>query len=308
MSAGRYAPSPSGALHMGSLLAALGSYLQARGQGARWLLRIDDLDTPRVVAGADRRILDALTVFGFRWDGDVLYQSARRAAYACALDALLATGRAFECGCTRREAQAGVKGIEGPIYPGTCRDGLPPGRLSRSLRLRVDESPLCFVDAIQGRHCQILSRDIGDFVIRRADGIAAYQLATVLDDAHQGVSEVVRGADLLSSTPRQMALQRNLGLPVLSYGHLPVLVDADGQKLGKSRGALGLSADAIADQLWCCLDLLGQNPPDTIRDAAVPRVMRWAIDNWNIELVPRVQTLDAQVYQRSSSQRSGFAQ
>lgn len=283
---GRFAPSPSGALHLGSLVAALASYLQARAQGGCWLLRIDDVDTPRVKTGADRLILEALERFGLRWDGQPLYQSARRSVYAGALDELKASGHAFDCGCTRREAQSGPIGLEGPIYPGTCRAGIPGDRAPRSVRFRVGADAPAFQDRVQGYRHQSLGRDIGDFVIRRADGITAYQLATVLDDAAQGVTEVVRGADLLSSTPRQIALQGALGLATPGYAHLPVLLDTAGEKLSKSTFAAALTADAPAGQLHRCLVLLGQQPPHSLAHASIGRVLRWATDNWSLAAVP----------------------
>ena len=289
--AGRYAPSPSGPLHLGSLLAAVGSYLQARAQDASWRLRIDDVDTPRVVAGAAAAICDTLRVFGLRWDGPVVYQSARRSAYAAAIARLQAGGAAFDCGCTRREAQAGITGLEGRIYPGTCRGGLAPGRSPRSVRIRVDDRPIEFVDQVQGVYRQTLSRDIGDFVISRADGVTAYQLATVVDDAACGAGEIVRGADLLSSTPRQILLQQRLGLARPAYAHLPVLVDAHGEKLGKSNGALALDRVSPGLQLWRCLALLGQQPPNRLREAAPARLLRWGCDNWSLEKVPSIMAL-----------------
>lgn len=284
---GRFAPSPSGPLHLGSLLAALASYLQARAQGGRWLLRIDDVDTPRVKSGAERRIVQALNHYGLRWDGTILRQSTREAAYGRAIDRLKALRSAFDCGCTRREARAGKPGLEGPIYPGTCRGGLPEGRTPRSVRFRVDDRTLCIDDRIQGLYRQTLDCDIGDFVIRRADGIVAYQLATVLDDHEQVVTEIVRGADLLSSTPRQLAIYQALDFPIPHYAHLPLLVDGAGEKLGKSTGAPPLDGQEPARQLFHCLDLLGQQPPDLLRATSVGRVLRWATDNWSLEAVPR---------------------
>ncbi|MES1953506.1 tRNA glutamyl-Q(34) synthetase GluQRS [Salinisphaera hydrothermalis] len=284
---GRYAPSPTGPLHFGSLIAALASFCQARGQGGRWLLRIDDLDHPRVVAGAERAIRDTLADFGLVHDGPVLYQSERRVAYAEAVEHLKNTGFAFDCGCTRREARDGPVGLEGPIYPGTCRNGLPPGREARSVRLRVQRERIELLDHFQGRYGQDLAADIGDFVIRRADGITAYQLATVLDDQAQGVTDVIRGADLLSSTPRQIWIHRCLGWAPPTYGHIPVVVDADGEKLGKSTGALALDPAARQEQLIECLAMLGQMPPASLETRSVPGVLRWAVDNWEASRVPR---------------------
>jgi glutamyl-Q tRNA(Asp) synthetase len=288
---GRYAPSPSGPLHLGSLLAAVASFVHARAQGGAWRLRIDDLDTPRVVPGAATAIGATLAAFGLRWDGPVLYQSRRHPAYDAALRELQAAGFAFDCGCTRREARAGPAGLEGPIYPGTCRNGIRPGRAPRSVRLKVDTAAIAFEDIVQGGYRQDLARDIGDFVIRRGDGITAYQLATVVDDAALAVTETVRGADLLSSTPRQMLLQRRLHLPAPRYAHVPVLVDAQGRKLGKSTGAAALDPSRVTAQLWYCLTCLGQQPSDALRDTSSARLLAWAVDNWQIENVPRVPTL-----------------
>ncbi|MES1947741.1 glutamyl-Q tRNA(Asp) ligase [Salinisphaera sp. C84B14] len=284
---GRFAPSPSGALHIGSLVAALSSFLQARAQGGRWLLRMDDLDTPRVEPGAAARILDALRFFQLEWDDEVLYQDGRRPAYRLAIERLKHAGLAFDCGCTRREARSGRVGIEGPIYPGTCRAGLPAGRHARSVRFRVGGQLVRVADAVQGIYEQRLDRDIGDFVIRRADGIVAYQLATVLDDAYQGVTEVVRGADLLSSTPRQIALQHALGVDTPRYAHVPVVVDPAGEKLGKSTGAIPLRPEKPGAQLTRCLVWLGQRPPETLWDASARRVLNWGVDNWSLDRVPK---------------------
>src|SRR5699024_1759174 len=187
---------------------------------------------------------------------------------------------------SRREVAAGPMGLEGPIYPGTCRKGLPVGRQPRSARLAVMDTDITLNDGIQGPYTQNLSRDIGDFVIKRADGIVAYQLATVIDDNHQGISEVVRGADLLSSTPRQIWIYRCLGFPEPRYAHVPVLVDVDGEKLGKSTGAKPLDSRNCNMQLWDCLELLGQRPPANLKIASVKRILRWAVDNWNIGEVP----------------------
>lgn len=288
---GRYAPSPTGPLHLGSLFAALASYLDARSQGGRWLLRIDDLDTPRVVPGAAERLIDTLAAYGLESDDQPLYQNDRRQAYRSAVDQLCRDDRAFACGCTRREAQAGPMGPEGPIYSGTCRNGLPAGREARSIRSRVGPGRLHLSDRVQGAITQDLAEAVGDFVIRRADGIAAYQLATVLDDAAQGVTEVVRGADLLYSTPRQIHLQRCLGLPEPGYAHVPVLVDANGCKLSKSNGALALSPTRRAADLYRCLKWLGQTPEAGLESCGVADVIDWATAHWQPTLIPSVATL-----------------
>ena len=279
---GRFAPSPTGPLHLGSLLAAVGSYLDARAAGGNWLLRMEDLDPPREMAGAADGILRSLERLGFEWHGPVLYQSSRLAAYAQAADRLRAAGAAFPCACTRSEiADSAVHGLEGPIYPGTCRGGLPPGREGRALRLKVPDETLCFDDGLQGRVCQALARDIGDFIVRRADGCYAYQLAVVVDDAWAGITHVVRGADLLLSTPRQILLQRRLGLPSPVYLHLPVLVDAAGEKLSKQTQAAPVDSLPGPEALWRCLHLLRQAPPEALRHASIRETWEWATGHWD---------------------------
>src|SRR3954469_4836970 len=225
MYTGRFAPSPTGPLHMGSLIAALASWLDARAAGGRWLVRMEDLDRPRVLPGADDAILDALSRLGLQWDGEVVYQSKRHDLYRRALERL--GPHTYWCGCSRREIADSSLGLAtdgAPIYPGTCRDGLPRAR--RALRVRTSSALIAFDDRLQGQQAQVLERDIGDFVLYRADGLFAYQLAVVVDDAAQGISDVVRGADLLDSTARQICLQRLLGVPTPRYLHVPVAVDA----------------------------------------------------------------------------------
>lgn len=219
---GRFAPSPTGRLHFGSLIAATGSYLQARSQGGRWLVRIDDLDPPRQQPGASAHILRTLEAYGLHWDGEVVYQSRRTSVYLHALEKLLDTGHAYHCDCSRKDVDArGRIGPFGLVYPGTCRArGLSSGR-GRSLRLRTHDRPISFDDALQGHYGQRLESEVGDFIVRRADGLIAYHLAVVVDDAAQGVTQVARGADLLDSTPRQIHLQQLLGLPTPDYLHLP---------------------------------------------------------------------------------------
>lgn len=281
---GRYAPSPTGPLHFGSLVAAVGSYLDARAHGGRWLLRMEDLDPPREVPGAADGILRSLEDFGFRWDGEVLYQSRRQEAYAAAAAELLKFGQAFPCACSRSEiADSGVHGLEGPIYPGTCRRGLPPGREARALRLRVPDRDIGFDDGAQGYTHQNLSRDIGDFIIRRADGCYAYQLAVVVDDAFQGVTDVVRGADLLLSTPRQLLLQELLGLPWPRYLHLPVVLNRAGEKLSKQTHARPLEGQEPGPLLWQALAFLHQAPPEALRTASIDEIWPWAQSHWRRE-------------------------
>jgi glutamyl-Q tRNA(Asp) synthetase len=237
---GRFAPTPSGALHFGSLIAALGSFLDARAQGGEWHLRIDDLDPPRVVPGSAEGILHALERFGFEWDGPVVYQSQRGDAYAAALQRLIDVGQMYACDCTRKHLKENARiGVDGPVYPGTCRARHLP--LQGALRLRVPETRIVFDDLLAGRVACDVAQECGDFVLRRADGVYAYQLAVTVDDAELGVSHVVRGADLLASAPRQIVLQQALGYSTPAYLHLPVALNSDGGKLSKQTLAAPLS-------------------------------------------------------------------
>jgi len=242
---GRFAPSPTGPLHAGSLVAALASYLDARAHHGRWLVRIEDIDEGRSVPGAAEAILALLERLGMHADGEVVWQSRRKHLYQAAAERIAA--HTYPCGCNRREiadSRLGFAPDGAAIYPGTCRHGLPQGRAMRSLRLRVPEpgyDVVGFTDRFAGEVVQRLSSESGDFVLKRADGFWAYQLAVVVDDAEQGVTDVVRGADLLDSTPRQIFLQRVLGVPTPRYLHVPVVRNADGEKLSKQTGALALA-------------------------------------------------------------------
>ncbi len=287
---GRFAPSPTGPLHFGSLVAAVGSYLDARTRGGEWLLRMEDVDTPRNVQGAADGILRTLAQFGFAWDGPVLYQSTRGEAYAAALADLRERGRVFGCACSRKEIvdSARRQAIDGgPAYPGTCRGGLPAGQAARAWRLRVDEQPVAFEDRLQGRIEQQLERDVGDFVLLRADGLYAYQLAVTVDDAFQGISDVVRGADLLASTPRQIWLQRCLGVATPHYAHLPVAANAAGEKLSKQTLAPALDAAQAAATLVAALNFLGQGAPAALCNATPAEVWSWAMAHWDFAAIPR---------------------
>jgi glutamyl-Q tRNA(Asp) synthetase len=263
---GRFAPSPTGPLHLGSLVAAVGSWLFARSAGGSWIVRIEDLDEGREVAGAADEILHALDVFGLEHDGQIVRQSDRTELYEEALARLRESGLVFPCACTRAElarvasAPASEDPSE-PVYPGTCRAGLPPGRGERSVRFRAPSGTIRFDDAVFGPREQDVAAEVGDFVLRRADGFFAYQLAVVVDDAAQRITQVVRGADLLGSTARQIALGRALGLPRVEYAHLPLVVDKDGAKLGKRHGALPLASldeEQVRASLGRALAILGQ--------------------------------------------------
>lgn len=291
---GRFAPSPTGPLHFGSLVAALGSYLDARSAGGDWLLRIEDVDQPRTVAGAADAILRTLERLGFEWDGEVVVQSKRFDAYHAALTRLQAVGDVYPCACSRSAiaalgTQASVDG--GLLYPGTCRDGLAPGQAARAWRLRVPDREFAFVDRIQGECRQNLARDVGDFVLFRADGQYAYQLAVVIDDAAQGVNAIVRGVDLLASTARQLWLLECLGQPAPSYAHLPVVVNAQGEKLSKQTLAPAIDPVRGGALLSAALRLLGHAPPADLVGAAPAELLRWAIGAWDIGRVPAVRAI-----------------
>jgi glutamyl-Q tRNA(Asp) synthetase len=247
---GRFAPSPTGPLHFGSLVAAAGSYLDARAQGGRWLVRIEDVDAPRTVPGAAGEILRALEAYALEWDGEVVYQSRRTEAYRQALDRLRTAGRAFACGCSRKNLEEGR-------YPGTCRAGVARGRNARTWRFLVEDAEIAFEDRRCGWHRENLYKTCGDFVLLRADGCFAYQLAVVVDDAWQGVTDVVRGEDLLDSTPRQLALYQALGWDPPRYLHLPVAKDAHGVKLSKQTGAPAVDPRGDAATLAEALRFLG---------------------------------------------------
>ncbi|NKN32272.1 tRNA glutamyl-Q(34) synthetase GluQRS [Marichromatium bheemlicum] len=282
---GRFAPSPTGPLHFGSLVTAVASHADARAHGGEWLVRIEDLDRPREVAGAAQAILDTLAAFGMHHDGPVCYQHDRLAAYDAALAQLAARGLTYPCGCSRAEvARHGHRGSEGTIYPGTCRAGLPPGRTPRTIRMRTDEAVIAFDDRVFGRRSQHLEREVGDFVLHRADAIHAYQLAVVVDDAWQGIDQVVRGADLLDSTPRQIWLQRALGLPLPHYAHLPLVLDPEGRKLSKRLAAAPVDPAAPLPALHRAWAFLGQPPPPP--DCTLQRFWEHAITHWRIERVP----------------------
>lgn len=284
---GRFAPSPTGALHFGSLVAAVGSFLDARAHGGRWLLRIEDVDTPRTVAGAAEDILATLARFGLEWDGEVVWQSRRTAAYAEALELLKAAGAAYPCACTRRDLAAQPLARDGSRrYPGTCRTGLPHGREGRAWRVRA-EGLIRFDDAIQGEQEIDLAADAGDYVVKRADGLFAYQLAVVIDDSEAGVTHVVRGADLLDSTARQIHLLGLLGHPVPAYAHLPLATNAAGEKLSKQTLARAIDAHPPQAALLAALRFLGQNPPDALTRAPLAELWQWAHAHWTIATVPR---------------------
>lgn len=289
---GRFAPSPTGPLHFGSLVAAVGSYLDAKHHQGIWLVRMEDLDTPRCVAGAADDILRTLDVFGLKSDEPMMFQSQRTAAYELALQQLKESGAAYPCCCTRKEiADSGLHGIEGFVYPGTCRSGMTHQRSTPAWRVTTDQHDIEFDDALQGLLSQKLETEIGDFVVKRADGLFAYQLAVVVDDATQGITHVVRGADLLNSTPRQIHLQRMLGLSTPAYMHLPVAVNEAGEKLSKQTLAAPVDVSQPVVTLVRVLDFLKQEPPKSLADGDVGTVLEWAVAHWDAKKLLGVKTL-----------------
>lgn len=291
---GRFAPSPTGPLHFGSLAAAVASYLDARSRGGEWLVRIEDLDPPRVVPGADADILRTLAACGMRWDGAIVRQSTRFDAYHAALHRLRALGLIYPCACSRREiADSALAGVEGAVYPGICRGGIAAGKAAHALRIDTRGASIAFDDAVQDEVRQNLETGVGDFVLYRAGRVFAYQLAVVVDDAEQGITDVVRGADLLASTPRQVYLQRLLGHATPRYAHVPVAVDAGGEKLSKQTRALAVDVAAPLPALIAALRFLGQNPPHELSAATPAALWIWATANWRLERVPRAALLAA---------------
>lgn len=286
---GRFAPSPTGPLHFGSLVAAVGSYLEARLHHGRWLVRMEDLDTARTMPGAADDILLTLERFGLHWDEEVIYQSQRTAAYNAAFHQLQAIGAVYPCACTRKEiADSALIGIEGPVYPGACRNGLPAGREERAWRVHTDNTSVEFDDTLQGRISQQLETEIGDFVVKRADGLYAYQLAVVVDDEFQGITHVVRGADLLASTPRQIHLQHLLGYAVPHYMHLPVALNAQGEKLSKQTLATPIDSNNPVPDLLHVLRFLKQYPPAELTEYSIDEILSWAVTHWNSEPLQRI--------------------
>jgi glutamyl-Q tRNA(Asp) synthetase len=280
MYVGRFAPSPTGPLHFGSLVAALASYMEARSAKGKWLLRMEDLDKPREQPGAADAILRTLDALGLHWDGAVEYQSRRIARYRAAMDQL--ENHTYPCGCTRSEMADSALAIDGArVYGGTCRGGLPPGKAVRSVRVRA-AGEIRFTDRVQGDQSQVLERDVGDFVLCRADGQFAYQLAVVVDDADQGVTDVVRGADLLDSTARQIHLQRLLGYSTPRYFHVPVAVNAGGEKLSKQTGAEPVAGEQRSDALRRAFAFLGQAATDDLAEG---------LRTWDASRIPRRRAL-----------------
>jgi glutamyl-Q tRNA(Asp) synthetase len=304
---GRFAPSPTGPLHFGSLITAIASFCDARAAGGEWIVRIEDVDLPRSRPAAERAILAALERYGFAWDGPVVRQSERTANYQAALDRLRSSGDAYPCACTRRELATAPIGADGErVYPGTCRDGIPAAhaqRSQRAWRLRTGVVRIEWRDRLLGPHAQDLANDVGDFVVKRADDLFAYQLAVVVDDAAQNITHVVRGADLLLSTPRQILVQQRLGYPTPSYLHVPIALNAAGEKLSKQTHAAPLADDPLPTLLaaWRFLDQ--PLPAGDAEPASSAEFWQWAIGAWNPARLPPVPMLPAPPAFRSAPSR-----
>ena len=292
---GRFAPSPTGPLHFGSLVTAVGSYLDAKSRHGVWLVRMEDLDTPRCLTGADKNILDTLAVFGLVSDEPVLYQSRRTAAYESALLQLQKMNATYLCDCSRKAITESAQiGIEGAIYPGTCRHRISINHNHSASRVRTDQlAEIRFEDRLQGNIHQLIESEIGDFVVKRADGLFAYQLAVVVDDAFQGITDVVRGCDLLTSTARQIALQNLLNLPTPRYAHLPIAVNVAGEKLSKQTLANPVDAEHPVATLWQVLEFLQQQPPINLRRQSLAALWQWALENWRSEHLVGLRSLPA---------------
>jgi len=291
---GRFAPSPTGPLHFGSLIAAVSSYLDARHNEGEWLLRMEDLDPPREIPGAADDILRTLEALGMHWNGPVVYQSQRGHYYDDALAILERSAHVYGCACTRKEiADSSMQPGAGNIYPGTCRSGIPQGRTARSIRVRVCENEITIRDRLQGKLLQRLDKEVGDFIVRRADRLVAYQLAVVVDDAEQEISHIVRGADLFDSTPRQVYLQQLLGYPLPAYLHIPVAVNDSNEKLAKQTHAQAIEPRDWLAILCDVLAFLNQPLPESVEDANQVEFWQWAIEHWNTGSLPATRSITA---------------
>lgn len=285
---GRFAPSPTGPMHFGTLIAAVASYLQAKVNQGKWLVRMEDVDTMRNVKGADTQLLNSLQAFGFVWDNDVLYQTTCNDGYQRALEQLDQQNLVFPCACSRKHLSTQKEYQNSGVYPGTCRENSLPFEDEHAIRLKVNDTVIKFSDEVMGLQQENLATMSGDFVIKRRDGLFAYQLAVVVDDALQGVTEVVRGADLLDSTARQIYLQRCLGYPTPAYLHLPLALGADGDKLSKLTAAEAVDDQHPVTAIVDALNHLGQQAPETLKKNSLDECWAWAIKNWNPHNIPRI--------------------
>ncbi len=295
---GRFAPSPTGPLHFGSLLTAVASYLDAKHNSGTWLVRMDDLDPPREIPGAADSILSTLDAYGLHWDGKVVYQSQRHDLYEAAVHLLLTNKQAFYCTCSRKQLaeHAHQQGQQTPpTYPGTCREQHSPPNMPSSIRLAVEDAqhPIGINDQLQGRFCQNLITDVGDFIIKRKDLLYAYHLAAVIDDHWQKISHIVRGIDLLDSTPRQCYLQQLLGFKEPHYAHLPVVVNNQGQKLSKQTFAQAIETTQCSLVLWSAISTLGLKPPTSLQHEPPEAILKWGTLAWNPKALINVTRINA---------------
>lgn len=288
---GRFAPSPTGLLHFGSLLAATASYLQARSQDGEWWLRIEDIDPPREVEGASKQILKILKDYGFCWD-NLSYQSKRLERYQHYYEELISRDLVYDCGCTRK--QIAFNNIESNkpsgFYPGNCREGLK-GKIARSVRLKIPQTPISIKDAIQGEHQICLAQTSGDFIIKRTDGYFSYQLAVAIDDSEQKMTQIVRGYDLHESSFQQNLIQQMLQQHQPTFAHIPIAVDHLGDKLSKQSSAKELTTESPQNVLWHALNCLNQAPPQELKSQSLPQLWRWGIKNWRLDKIQQIQSV-----------------
>jgi glutamyl-Q tRNA(Asp) synthetase len=280
---GRFAPSPTGALHFGSLVAAVGSYCDARAAGGKWLVRIEDIDPPREIPGATAHILEQLRGYGFVWDDEVLYQHTRSAAYQSAIERLHDQQQIFWCTCSRRE----LSQHPSTLYPGNCRRHTTP-KADAAIRLQVSPTTISFQDRVYGKQTENIADSVGDFILQRRDHLFAYQLAVVVDDAYQGITDIVRGVDLLDNTARQIFLQQQLSFSTPRYLHLPLARNLSGQKLSKQNLAEALPLPAHPSLIWDALQFLGQQPPDSLKNTTPQQLLEWGTQHWNPLQIPAI--------------------
>jgi glutamyl-Q tRNA(Asp) synthetase len=290
---GRFAPSPTGPMHFGSLVTAVASFLEAKLNTGKWLLRMEDLDKPREIPGAADDILRTLDTYGFSWDGEVIYQSKRIEAYKEVLVEMQQKKFVYPCTCSRKviAESAFDLGFEGTIYPKTCLYNAPNTDTHAAFRVKTSNEEIGFVDKVQDYFSQNIATEIGDFVIKRADGFFAYQLAVIVDDDYQGVTHIVRGSDLLDCTPRQIYLQQLLKYPTPVYTHVPIAVNTNGEKLSKQTLAKPISSQLEGQQLFSALCFLGQNPPLEMQNATLGELWRWGFANWSLAKIPRMRSI-----------------
>lgn len=293
---GRFAPSPSGPLHFGSIITALGSYLQAKSNQGKWLVRIEDIDKPRNQPGAIDSILHTLELLGLNWDGEIIIQSKRNAIYMEVLNDLASRNLLYPCICPRSETKS-------KPYPGTCRNGISINSKPAAMRLRTTHEIIGFSDKVQGNFHQQLESDVGDFILHRADGLIAYHLAVVVDDEAQGITEIVRGSDLLDSTLRQIYLQNLLAYKTPDYVHLPIATDHKGQKISKQNHATEIQIKDGVQVLLKSLEFLGQQPDPVLNDATISEITSWAVNHWDLNKVPAQYSIQVDEYFSANSQR-----